>query len=287
MNELRYDRQILAFGKEGHSKIEATLIGIVGLGGIGSHVAQGLAYLGAQNFLLVDDDHVEETNLNRLIGGLPGDAERNEAKVQVAARTIRSIQPGANVHAVEKNVRSQEAIDALIRCTVIFGCVDNEGSRLVLMELAAAFEATLIDSATEILSEEGTVTEFGGRVVIGRPGDFCLRCANEIDMDVAKQELETPRVRELRKQHGYGLGERGTAPAVVSLNGIIANLAVTEFLVMTTGIRDPKRYLVYYGLRGKVNAREDLRRPDCYVCGYLVGSREKANLHRYALLLSK
>lgn len=286
MSEERYERQIMAFGKEGQSKIEAMHVGIVGLGGIGSQVAQGLAYLGVRTFTLIDDDRVEETNLNRLIGGLPLDAKNRELKVRVAERMIRSIQPESQVLALPKNLRSYEAIDALTACPIIFGCVDYDGARRVLMELAAAYEVTLIDSATEILRDENKVTEFGGRVVVARPGDFCLDCAHQIDIEVAKQELETREIQQLRKQHGYGLGQQVTAPAVVSLNGVLANLAVNEFLAMVTNLRSPKRHLVYYGLRARVNERDDQRRPDCYTCGYLVGQRADANLYRYALPIS-
>lgn len=282
MDEQRYDRQILAFGRDGQSLIEGIRIGIVGLGGIGSQVAQALAYLGVRSFTLVDDDRVEETNLNRLVDGFPIDAETRELKVIVADRMIRSVQPAAQVFALPFNLRSHEAIDALTKCHIIFGCVDNDGTRLVLMEIAAAYEATLIDSATEILPSEGEIKEFGGRVVVCRPGDFCLDCAHQIDMEIAKQELESRVVQQLRKQHGYGLGEQVAAPSVVSLNGIIANLAVNEFLMMVTNIREPKRHLVYYGIRGRVNSRDDSRRPDCFVCGYLRGTREQANLYRYA-----
>ncbi|MCC7165471.1 MAG: ThiF family adenylyltransferase [Anaerolineae bacterium] len=279
----RFDRQILVFGTQGQAKLGAAHVGIVGLGGIGSHIAQGLAFLGVGTLTLVDDDRVEETNLNRLIGGVPTDAKSHDLKVRVTERMIRSISPEAQIRVVPKNLRSREAIDALTECPVIFGCVDYDGARLVLMELAAAYEVTLIDSATEIIQSENQITEFGGRVVVARPGDFCLDCAHQIDMEVAKQELESLEIQELRKEHGYGLGHRGTAPSVVSLNGVLANLALNEFLAMTTNLREPKRHLVYYGMRGKVNAREDQQSPDCYTCGFLVGSRERANLYRYVL----
>ena len=65
--EDRFSRQILAFGEKGQSAIAHTKVGIVGLGGVGSFVAQMLAYLGVNEFLLVDDDIIEESNLNRLI----------------------------------------------------------------------------------------------------------------------------------------------------------------------------------------------------------------------------
>ncbi len=281
MQTSRYARQILAFGEEGQRKIEVARVGLVGLGGMGSQVVQALGYLGVGSFVLIDDDYVDITNLNRLIGALPADADAKTPKVAVAARQIGQINSKAAVRTIQKNLRTQEALEGLLDCPVIFGCVDHDGPRLILMELAAAFEAIHIDSAVEIIPQDGRIAEFGGRVVLARPGEFCLGCAQQIDMERAKWELESAVARETRRAHGYGLGEEAPALAVVSLNGVIANLAVTEFLVMMTGIREPNRHLTYHALRGNVNIRTDKHRDDCFTCCYLVGTRERANIFRY------
>jgi hypothetical protein len=102
-------------------------------------------------------------------------------------------------------------------------------------------------------------------------------------MEVAKRELENEDTRDLRRRHGYGTGDAVPAPAVVNLNGVVANLALTEFVVMVTGLRDPRRFLVYHADRGIVNERQDEQRPSCYTCGYVVGKREGANISRYVL----
>lgn len=54
----RFDRQILLFGEEGQEKLAAATVAIVGVGGLGSHVVQQLAYLGIRRFLLVDGERV-------------------------------------------------------------------------------------------------------------------------------------------------------------------------------------------------------------------------------------
>jgi ThiF family len=285
MDEDRYARQVLLFGEEGQRRLAESKVGMVGLGGIGSQIAQGLAYLGVRQLVLIDDDHVSTSNLNRLIGAVPEDAEREASKTDVAARMVRAVLPGADVLPLDRNLRTDEAIDAIIGCPIVFGCVDGDGARLVLTELAAAFELTLIDAAAEILpgDQPDQPLRWGGRVVVARPGDFCVDCAQQIDMEIAKEELESEETRDLRRRHGYGAGYAAPAPAVVSLNGVIANLAVTEFMVMVTGLREPRRFLLYHADRGIVNERKDGRRPTCYTCGYLVGKREAANVRRYLL----
>jgi molybdopterin/thiamine biosynthesis adenylyltransferase len=280
MENDRFNRQKLWFGEEGQEKLELQKVGIVGLGGIGSHVNQGLAYLGVHDFVLIDDETVEETNLNRLVGGSEEDVHSKTPKVVVAERIIKNINPDAMVDPIQANLRTKRAIDALKTCTTLFGCMDNDGARLILSELAAAYSIPLIDSSTEIFPSEESIT-YGGRVVIARPGDICLSCANEIDLTVAKKELADPLSKEVMKQHGYGLGEDVKAPSVISLNGVVANLAITEFLVMTSGVREPHQYLHYIANEGKLRPRTIARNPDCYTCNYLVGMRDKANLYRY------
>lgn len=278
----QFSRQILAFGGEGQKAIMNTRVGVVGVGGLGSCVIQMLSYLGVQEFMLVDDDRVEESNLNRLIGAVREDVVNKTTKVEVAQRVIRSVNPKANI-TIMGNLRSAEAIESLSTFPgVIFGCVDNDSARMILTDLAAAYEKILIDCATEIEPDGDKIMNFGGRVIVARPGDFCLWCANQIDAEIAKQELESDKEKSFRKNHGYGLGAAVTAPAVISLNMTVAGLAVTEFLMLVTGIREPERMLTYKGMiRGKVVPSNDLKKPGCLVCESLVGKKDKVDLKKY------
>jgi len=64
----------------------------------------------------------------------------------------------------------------------------------------------------------------------------------------------------------------GTGPAVVSINGVVASLAVTEFMVLVTGLRKPVGQLTYRADLGVVRASLDLPSPGCYYCAGLRGS---------------
>lgn len=279
--EDRFSRQILAFGQEGQRRIASVRAGIVGLGGTGSCVSQMLAHLGVNEILLVDDDTVEESNLNRLIGATVKDVTNKTPKVDVAKRVIHSVNSKAKVTALSKNLRSEQAIDSLCQMTeIIFGCVDNDGARLIMTELAAAYQKTLIDTGTEIIHNQ-EFEEFGGRVIVAQPGDFCLLCADQIDLSVAQKELESEQEKIGRQKLGYGLGEKLPDPAVISLNSIMAGLAVTEFLMLVTGLRAPNRRVTYKGMRGVFRESLDEKRKDCYVCHSLVGKRQGADIKRF------
>lgn len=279
MNEQRFARQILMFGEAGQQKIEAQKVGVVGAGGLGSQVSQALAYTGVRDIAIVDDDRLDDTNMNREAGAFLQDVGR--LKAEVIGDLVRGINPDARVQVIAKNLRTREAMKTLIDCTVLFGCVDRDGPRLVLTDLAAAYAIPLIDTATEIFPEQGDHPfHFGGRVVVARPGDYCLFCAGQIDRELAKEDLETPEVLALRRKHGYGIGKDVPSPSVFALNGIIANLAVMEFIAMATGIREPSRRLTYKGDRGVVTTTDDIRQMDCFTCG-TCGQHEDANIWRY------
>lgn len=63
-----FDRQIKMFGQEGQQTLSECRVAILGLGGIGSLVAEYLARLGVGHFYLVDDDKIEDSNLSRVVG---------------------------------------------------------------------------------------------------------------------------------------------------------------------------------------------------------------------------
>ena len=56
------------------------------------------------------------------------------------------------------------------------------------------------------------------------------------------------------------------APAVASLNGVIANLAVTEFLAFATGFKPLQRYIHYDLLKARTVGLNFDRDPNCYTC---------------------
>src|SRR5216117_1071495 len=93
-----FDRQVRAFGAAGQQRLQSFRVGIIGLGGTGSVVAQQLAYLGVRNLLLIDPENVEESNLNRLV--LASKSDVGKSKVDVARGGIQQIRQDAEVEAV-------------------------------------------------------------------------------------------------------------------------------------------------------------------------------------------
>jgi molybdopterin-synthase adenylyltransferase len=264
----RFDRQLLLFGQAGQEKIADTRVAIAGLGGTGSHTAQQLTFLGVRRFSLIDADHATKSSRNRLIGMRPSDVAAKTPKVVIAERMIREIEPDADITIVNDTFLSEAGAAELARASVIFGCMDRDGARLLLNEFACAYNRPYLDIATDT-DKDGDRVTFGGRLMVRTGGDACLYCMDLLDKEAVRRDLTSPERRgEEDAMYGVrrdGLGERG--PSVVALNGILASIAVTEFMVFVTGVpRAPKRLLRYDGSRGIVNEPKDPPRPDCPYC---------------------
>ena len=267
----RHERQERLFGKEGQEKINKMHVVIIGVGGVGSHVAQQLAHLGVGKLTVVDEDKLEETNLNRLIGVYDQDPI-GTSKVQIIYRMIKIINPVIKVDVIEGSIVSDTGLSVLRNADFLFGCVDDDGVRSFINEVAQAHEIPYMDIATEIHPED---MDYGGRAIFIN-GQGCLYCHNEIDQEEVNKFFETPESRRDREII-YGLdkddlGDSG--PSVVTLNGVLASLACTEFMVFVTGLREPKTFLKYNGKLGIVTKNTDEPTKGCYYCESIRGSKK-------------
>src|SRR5258708_5856352 len=160
----RFDRQLLLFGQAGQQKIDDTCVTIVGLGGTGSHAAQQLGLLGVRKFSLIDADRATQSSRNRLIGMRPYDVAAKTPKVVIAERMIREIEPDADITIVDDTFLSEAGAAELTKASVIFGCVDRDGARLLLNEFACAYNRPYFDIATDT-DKDGDRVIFGGRLM--------------------------------------------------------------------------------------------------------------------------
>lgn len=268
----RYSRNEALFGAEGQQAIADTPVAIVGLGGLGSHVAQQLAYLGTRTFALVDHDHVTESSMNRLVTADSTDVAGATPKVLAAQRRILAVNPDAVVHTAAAHLDNPAASDALKRASVVFGCVDNDLTRLQLTRLCSELALPLFDLATDVDPSTSPVT-FGGRVVLCT-GNGCLVCLDVLDPHVLARASQTADQKTAHERI-YGIERTaldGTGPMVVSINGTVASLAVTEFIAFVTGLRPVNPYLTYRGDLSQLRRGGDLPVADCYYCTSLWGT---------------
>ena len=243
---------------------------------------QQLALLGVGSLALIDSEELDPTNRNRYVTARHDDTCPGTPKVDIAERTVTLIDPGIHVDKVPDSLVSEDAFTRVIGADYVIGCLDAEGARLVLNELCAAYGRPYFDLASEVIP--GNPPAYGGRVCsITWDGDGCLVCYDLLDMVEAHADLAGPEVSRDRDAM-YGVDRRAlgrSGPSVVSINGVVASVAITEFMVAVTGIRAPTRVLTYYGHMGRLTKPVEPPSPDCYYCKSIRGRGAAADVHRY------
>jgi molybdopterin/thiamine biosynthesis adenylyltransferase len=256
-----FDRQVRAFGNEGQKAIQRLRVAIVGLGGTGSLIAQQLVHLGVRDFILIDPDTIEATNLNRVANAMPSDVGRS--KVEIAAKYIHAFASDATVKEVSGDIIRAKIARELVNADVIFGCTDSHGSRAVLQQISYQYLIPCFDMGSTIVVNDGQVTHIYGRVQMLAPGHACFTCDGLLDAAEVRRDMMTAFER---KADPYIQGAREPAPAVMSINSTVSSLAVTMFLSAIAGIPSGARHILYDGVSTKL--RNVRAQPDsnCYIC---------------------
>jgi molybdopterin/thiamine biosynthesis adenylyltransferase len=256
-----HDRQVRAFGEAGQRRLRAMRVGIIGLGGTGSVVLEQLTHLGVGDFMLIDADVVERTNLNRLVGAT--EADISKPKVEVAAALAKRINSKVRVETIRDSVLLARVAEQLVDVDFLFACTDSHGSRAVLNQLAYQYLIPAIDMGVVIVAPDAKIQQIAGRTQMLAPGLGCLLCGNLLNPEQVRVDLLTDFERAADP---YINGANEPAPAVISLNATMAAMAVTMFLSAAIGIPSRSRYINYDGITGKVRPAEVSRHPKCIDC---------------------
>jgi molybdopterin/thiamine biosynthesis adenylyltransferase len=219
---LRDERQVGALGSRGVVLLRTATVGIVGVGGAGSQVAELLAHAGVGGLLLVDRDRLEEVNLSRTHGATS--ALVGMDKVAVVRRMVRRIAPTCRVRVIRDFFPCREGVDRLRDVDVVVSCVDNPFAREELNRHCLRYAIPLIDMGTTITEEPLAID---GHLTVVLPGGRCLRCAGHVSDAV----LDEWRAAAAGGKYGMQEGR----PQVVSFNGFLASAGVTEVLKILTG----------------------------------------------------
>lgn len=168
---LRYSRQIMlpAFDIEGQARLLQSTVLIVGMGGLGSPVAMYLAAAGVGHLILVDDDVVEISNLQRQL--VHREASIGDSKVESARQTLQALNADVKITAVAQRV-DKALLDRLIGQPVdlVVDACDNFSTRFAINEVCVKHKVPLVSGAAIRL--EGQVAVFDSR----RPESPCYQC---------------------------------------------------------------------------------------------------------------
>lgn len=249
----RLDRQSF-LGPDSDAILEAATVGVVGLGGGGSHVVQQAAHMGIGGYVNVDPQTIDGTNTNRLVGGTLVDVTSELLKTGIAERLIRGLQPHARVVSIRDGWHA--ATDQLKTADIIVGAVDSFKEREQLERFARRYLIPYIDIGMDVhdLDKKGFLVS--GQVILSTPGAPCLRCCGLITDDRLRTEADH-------------YGAAGGRPQVVWSNGVLASTAIgllTQILTPWYGSPPAFVYLEYDGNKGTVSRSRHMEVLRGHVC---------------------
>ena len=236
----RYQRQLLieGIGEGGQSKIKHATVAVIGVGGLGSPVCMYLAAAGIGQLIIVDDQTVEESNLNRQLLHWQEDARTSRLKVDSAADKLMAMNPDLKVRKHSVRIASDNISLLLDDADILVDCTDNFETRMILNDYAIHTNKPFVHGAVESL--HGQITT----VLADRTP--CLRCIFH----------RTP-------------SRKALIPVLGAAAGVIGAMQATEVIKLITGLGEP--------LLGKMlvldmenNCYETIcieKDPNCSACG--------------------
>ena len=240
----RYARHLILdeVGEEGQGRLLEARVLIVGAGGLGAPVSMYLAAAGVGTLVLVDDDEVDLTNLQRQI--VHATDSVGHAKVDSAAETLSRINPGIRFETHRRRLTADNAADLVAGCAVAVDGSDNFETRYLLNDACLAAGVPLV---------AGALSRFEGQLTTIVPGDGrpCYRCLFPETPDPSL----TPRCEE--------------AGILGAVAGVIGTLQAVETLKLILGLGEPLagRLMLYDALSASMQEVRYRRRPDCDSCG--------------------
>lgn len=140
----KFSRTELLIGKEAIKKLQNAKVAIFGIGGVGSYVVEALARAGIENFILIDNDKISVSNINRQI--IATIKTLGMSKVEVAKERILEINPNANVKVFQEFFmpNSEDFFDDTI--SYIVDAIDTVTAKIELVQRANKHNIPIISS---------------------------------------------------------------------------------------------------------------------------------------------
>ncbi len=171
------------YGEAGYRRVRAARMAVVGLGGVGSWAAEALARSGVAGLVLIDMDHVAESNINRQVQALGSTV--GQAKGEALRHRIADIHPGCEVELIDDFVTTDNWPQLLPRpVDVLIDACDQVQAKVAMAAWALRTGTALV-----------TVGAAGGK-----------RRPQAVEVDDLAHTTHDPLLssmrQRLRKQHG-------------------------------------------------------------------------------------
>jgi molybdopterin/thiamine biosynthesis adenylyltransferase len=160
----RYARNVGTVGLGGQLALSRSCVAVVGLGGLGGFVVEGLSRMGIGHLVLIDGDVFYDHNLNRQL--LSQESYLGRKKAEVAGERVRAIN-GAVELTLHAEYATRESLPRqMAGVDVVVDALDRVQTRLTLQEVAAEVGVPMV---------HGAIAGWMGQVMTIFPGDDGLR----------------------------------------------------------------------------------------------------------------
>lgn len=228
------------WGGAAQDDLVRTRIGVIGLGSVGSLVAEALSRIGMQRLTYVDFDRLEVRNLDRTSGATAADVMADMLKVQVAARATALSHTATTVdlRLVPLSVLSEDGLAAALDCDVLVSCVDRPWPRHLLNALAYGHLIPVIDGGIMArVRADGTPLHVDWRIHTVGPDQGCLVCIgalrpSDVSLDRAGMLDQPDYIAGLPENERQSLARRNVFPFSMS----VAAHEVLQLVGLVTGV---------------------------------------------------
>ena len=246
VNEKAVDSTLKLWGKYGQEILNNLVVGIAGLGGVGSILVEFLARLGIGQLILVDFDLVQIENLNRLVGVRLNEVGKSKAKYAARIAKNAATSKQFRVTSFSESVSEESGLVKLLDADIIMNAADSAFARQVLDHVSYAYEIPVIDGGSTFVPQEDMGRMRGkSQVSVSGPGFPCLECSgvyNQEEATLAREDPESLAGDSYIKASGkpyQSLAPRN--PSVISYNGLVASIMIQRMLSLTLGFPPERR----------------------------------------------
>lgn len=210
-----YDREEALIGREALEGLHNSTVIVLGIGGVGSYVAEALARAGVGRLVLVDRDTVEETNINRQLVALH--STLGMPKALVMEKRILDIDPGCKVQGLVEFYNEETAGRVPFEgADYVVDAVDDVNAKVLIAQRAR-------DAGVPCISSMGT----GNRLYADFLIDDIYKTSGCPLAKVMRQRLKKAGVEKLKVLYSKTVpGVRSATPASISTVPSVAGLLI-------------------------------------------------------------
>ncbi|MFW6176386.1 MAG: HesA/MoeB/ThiF family protein, partial [Thermoplasmatota archaeon] len=239
MNRYNRHKVLPEIGEEGQKKIEEARVAVLGLGSLGSAIADSLARTGVGYIRVVDRDYVEISNLNHQI--LFDEESIDKPKVEAGAERLENINSSVEIDPVAENISASNIEQLIEEIDIVLDATDNMKTRYIINDACVKNNIRWI--FTSVLQTYGMNLN-----IIPNKGP-CLRCLMPKKPERASMETTE------------------TAGVLFTLPRIMGNIAATEAVKHITGNEQRKEMLTIDLWKNDYELIKVNKRENCKTCG--------------------